>query len=70
MNPSDVKEIPPHIHVLNSVEEVDKAISGYEIETRSAFVVYKKDSSFGSTGKCKHLQSFDSNLRCSLTRLF
>ena len=44
MNPSDAEERPPRIHVLNSVAEVDKIISDYQIElTRSAFIVYKKD---------------------------
>ena len=51
MNPSDVEELPPRIHVLNSVAEVDKIISDYQIETRSAFIVYKEDKSFGSSGK-------------------
>ena len=53
MNPSDVEELPPQIQVLNSVAEVDKIISDYQIEARSAFIVYKKDKSFGSSGKLK-----------------
>ena len=53
MNPSDAEELPPRIHVLNSVVEMDKIISDYQIETRSAFIVYKKDKSFGSSGKLK-----------------
>ena len=53
MNPSDAEELPPRIHLLNSVAEVDKIISDYQIETRSAFIVYKKDRSFGSSGKLK-----------------
>ena len=52
MNPSDAEELPLRIHVLNSVAEVDKIISDYQIET-SAFIVYKKDRSFGSSGKLK-----------------
>ena len=52
MPPSDVKEeIAPRIYVLRSVAEVDKVISEYEIRTRSAFVVYKKEGKFGSKGK-------------------
>ena len=53
MNPSDAEEPPPRIHVLNNVAEVDKIISDYQIETRSAFIVYKKDKSIGSSGKLK-----------------
>ena len=53
MSPSDAEELPPRIHLLNSVAEVDKIISDYQIETRSAFIVYKKDKSFGSSGKLK-----------------
>ena len=53
MNPSDAEERPPRIHVLNSVSAVDKIISDYQIEARSAFIVYKKDKSFGSSGKLK-----------------
>ena len=30
-----------------------KIISDYQIEARSAFIVYKKDKSFGSRGKLK-----------------
>ncbi|CAH3022467.1 unnamed protein product [Porites evermanni] len=48
MNLSDAEKLPPRIHVLNSVAEVDNIISDYEIEARSAFIVYKKDKSFGS----------------------
>ena len=51
MNPSDAEELPPRIHVLNSVAEVDKIISDHQIEARRAFIVYKKDKSFGSSGK-------------------
>ena len=39
MNPSGAEQLPPRIHVLNSVAEVDKIISDYQIETRSAFIV-------------------------------
>ena len=56
MNPSDAEELPPRIHVLNSVAEVDKIISDYQIlqtEARSAFIVFNKDKSFGSSGKLK-----------------
>ena len=53
MNPSDAEELPPRIHVLNSVAEVGKIISDYQREARSAFIVYKKDKSFGSSGKLK-----------------
>ena len=53
MNPSDAEELPTRIHVLNSVSEVDKIISDYHIEARSAFIVYKKDKSFGSNRKLK-----------------
>ena len=53
MNPSDAEELPPRIHVLNSVAEVDNIISDYQIEARSAFIVYKKDKSFGSSAKLK-----------------
>ena len=53
MNPSDAEELPPRIHVLNSVAEEDKIISDYQIEATSAFIVYKKDKSFGSSGKLK-----------------
>ena len=53
MNPSDAEELPPRIHVLNNVAEVDKIISDYQRETRSAFIVFNKDKSFGSSGKLK-----------------
>ena len=55
MNPSDAEELPTRIHVFNSVAEVNKIISDYQIETRSAFIVYKKDKSFGSSCKLKVL---------------
>ena len=53
MNPSDAEELLPRIHVLNSGAEVDKINYDYQIETRNAFIAYKKDKSFGSIGKLK-----------------
>ena len=53
MNPSEAEELPPRIHVLNSVAGVDKIISDYQIEARSAFNVFNKDKSFGSSSKLK-----------------
>ncbi|KAL9978130.1 hypothetical protein ACROYT_G015617 [Oculina patagonica] len=48
MQASVAEETTPRVHVLRSVAEVEKVISMYEIETRSAFIVYKKDGNFGS----------------------
>ena len=50
---SDADDLTPRTHVLKSVAELNSVISEYEIKTRSAFVVYKKDGNFGSNGRTK-----------------
>lgn len=40
-----------NIVCVKSLKVVNEVISKYEVETRSAFVVYKKDEQFGSDGR-------------------
>ena len=40
-----------NIVCVKSLKEVNEVISKYEVATRSAFVLYKKDGQFGSDGR-------------------
>ena len=42
------------IREAQAAEEVEDVIKRYEMDTRSTFIVYKKDTTFGSMGKYTH----------------
>ena len=42
------------IREAQAAEEVEDVIKRYEMDTRSTFIVYKKDKTFGSMGKYTH----------------
>ena len=42
------------IREAQAAEEVEDVIKRYEMDTKSTFIVYKKDKTFGSMGKYTH----------------